>query len=133
MLGLVTLDTLELPHPWPTSDTTAHRIVAAIGLRGTMCRTIAQPSPMFRVVATTAIHACQRQRVRPPSQAYDFHADQMPPHSLPLFGQQLLDESDDSPSNRFVRTLEIFAGPWDLIPFLKRPRRDRQMGEIASY
>ena len=40
-------------------------------------RAIAQPSPMFRVVATTAIHACQRQRVRPPSQAYDFHADQM--------------------------------------------------------
>ena len=74
MLGLVTLDTLELPHPCPPSDTTAHRIVAAIGLRGTMCRAIAQPSPMFRVVATIAIHACQGQRVRPPSQAYDFHA-----------------------------------------------------------
>jgi hypothetical protein len=50
-----------------------------------------------------------------------------------LFGQQFLDESDDSPANRIVRTLEIFAGPRDLIPFLKRPGRDRQMGEIASY
>ena len=47
-LGLVALDTLELPHPTPATVANAHDATAAIA-RGAMRRPAAQSSPMLRL------------------------------------------------------------------------------------
>ena len=47
-LGLVALDTLELPHPTPATVANAHHATAA-SARGAMRRPVAQSSPMLRL------------------------------------------------------------------------------------
>ena len=47
-LGLVALDTLELPHPAPATVANAHHATAA-SARGAMRRPVAQSSPMLRL------------------------------------------------------------------------------------